>query len=256
MLEVSVIIPHREAGDALLRQSLLVSQVLARLQRSHEVLCVGHGSHAGQMAFPHFPTEGNLRVIKLSGGRDLSSALSAGVAAARGEVIVAMEAGEQFDAEQIGWLIERLARADMVFGRRRFGRGQKCWTWFTQLPRRMLLGLEARDPDCLFWAAQREAVLGLEMGRGMHRFLASLVSMRGYRVTEIHVDHQARQPVWRSLRLATGNLLAVWWLKRGREDYCAHEGVKTKSARSPMRHGADAGPTASIQRGSETRPVS
>jgi hypothetical protein len=118
-------------------------------------------------------------------------ALTAGIAAVRGDVVVAMEAGPQYSAEQIALLVSYLSRADLVFGHRRRGRMAKAWHRVARIPRWLVWGLDVRDPACLFWAARHEAVAGLQLSRGMYRHLPLLVRSRGYRVGETYVKHQS-----------------------------------------------------------------
>jgi hypothetical protein len=131
------------------------------------------------------------------------------------------------------WLLERLSRADLVLGRRQSSRSAKLQQAAMQLPRRLLLGLEVRDPDCLFWAARREAITGLDLQPGMHRFLGSMVTTRGFRVAEIHVDHQAGcGGQWPDSRPSLGNLLCAWWQRRNGRPYCVAEvGIESTDRR-------------------------
>jgi hypothetical protein len=144
----------------------------------------------------------------------VSVALAAGIAAARGEVLIVSEAGEQYPPDQILVLLAQLARADLVFGRRRLGAWAKLVHRLARIPRWLLLGLEVRDPDCLFWAAHREAVEGLQLTRGMYRYVPWLVAVRGFRVSETYVEHRPQPRRWRDSRPNPGDLLAAWWLSR------------------------------------------
>lgn len=226
MIHFSAIVPHRGATEELPRQLRQVAEVLRGFGRPFEVLLVDDGptNDAEAAAWRQRCDEviPDARLLRLDRGGGLSAAISAGIAAARGEVLIAMAAGGQYRAEQIGWLVERLSRADLVVGRRQRPRWTKAWLAAAQLPRRLLLGLDARDPDCLFWAARREAVERLALSAGMHRFLAPLVAARGYRVGEIYVDcadsprgaddcllSEESGPL-----LAAGNLLCAWWQRR------------------------------------------
>jgi hypothetical protein len=161
----------------------------------------------------------SIRALSVARDAGLSAALAAGIAAARGDVLIAVEASRQYLPEQIEWLLKRLVRADLIIGRRTRGPLAKLALGVMQLPRRVLLGLEVRDPDCLFWAARREAVADLPLAAGMHRFLGSLVATRGYRVTEIYIDHTPREqmPHGRDGRASLRNLLSVWRERRKEE---------------------------------------
>ncbi len=82
------------------------------------------------------------------------------------------------------------------------------------LPQRWLLGADLRSTDCLFWAARREAITGLESARGTARFLPWLVAMRGFRVGETTVRFQPGHEPARDVWPHPADLLAVWWLRR------------------------------------------
>jgi len=234
MIHCSAIVPYREASDEMPRQTARVAEVLCGFGRPFEILLVEDGPSGGEPAAPIELDQNALpavRLLRLDRRGGLSAALSAGIAAARGEVLLAMAPGDQYRAEQIGWLVERLSRADLVVGRRPRPRWMKGWLAASQLPRRLFLGLDARDPDCLFWAARREAVERLTLSAGMHRFLAPLVAARGYRVCEIHVDaagpsrgaeHRLLSEESGSL-LAAGNLLYTWWQRRNARPIEARE---------------------------------
>jgi glycosyltransferase involved in cell wall biosynthesis len=236
MIHFSAIVPYRGASDELRRQTARVAEVLRGFGVPFEILLVEDGPSGGDRPAPieldHHALP-SVRFLRLNHRGGLSAALSAGIAAARGEVLFGMAPDGQFRAEQIGWLVERLSRADLVVGRRPRPRWMKAWLAAARLPRRLFLGLDARDPDCLFWAARREAVERLTLSAGMHRFLAPLVAARGYRVCEIHVDaagpsrgaeHRFLSEESGSL-LAAGNLLYTWWQRRNARPIEAREAM-------------------------------
>lgn len=214
-MRYSVLIPHRNLAPALQGQLGQLCRVLRQLAGEHELICIDDSSTPEQFAAVQdlLPAHPALRLLRLDHPQGTSAALTAGLEAARGEVIVAVSAGCEYRADQIPQLLENLARADVVFGRRGRGPLAKMVHRVARIPRWFLLGLDVRDPDCLFWAARREAVVGLQLGRGMCRFLAPLVVMRGFRVTEVAVESQGRRQSAGDGRRSLGNLLAVWWLR-------------------------------------------
>jgi glycosyltransferase involved in cell wall biosynthesis len=190
---------------------------------AYEVICIDDGSNVQtRRALARLEQQHPcLKVLHHDRPSGLSAALSTGLAAARGDVVVALEGSGQYRADQIPWLVERLSRADLVVGRRHSGRLAKIWQAVLQLPRRLLLGTEVRDPDCVFWAARREAVEGLTLTYGMHRFLGSLVANRGFRVAEIHVDHDRRRRfrLGRESWPSPMNLTSAWLGRRLSESH-------------------------------------
>ncbi|MHB1037958.1 MAG: glycosyltransferase family 2 protein [Pirellulales bacterium] len=217
MVHYSVLVPQRDAADTFARQLPELCGTLDCLGQPYEVIAIDEGSagpsvSAWRELLTRYPC---LRVLRMNPACGTSAALIAGIAAARGEVVVAVEAGDQYPPDQICKLVDRLARTDLVVGCRRRSRLAKIGLGFLYLPRRILLGREVRDPDCLFWAARREAIEGIQLFRGMHRFLPWLVSSRGFRVGQVHVDHRRR---WRWPGLfewltRSGDLWATWWLR-------------------------------------------
>jgi len=217
MVQLSVLIPARDAGDEVARQLPEVIRAAAALAETFEVIGIDDGGQFESVQLwrrllTEYP---QLRVLRLEERQGLSAALAAGIAAAKGQIIVTMEPGPRYLPEQISWLTERLSRADLVHGRRRRSRLVRFLQAFTMWPRRLLFGVEVRDPTCLFWAARREAVAGLDLGRGMHRFVGALMAVKGFRVCEITVDHRpARRPRGHFSLPSLMNLLVVWYLRK------------------------------------------
>lgn len=218
MIQHSLLLPQRNAAEIVRRRLPGLCRVLDRLGGAYEVVCVDDASRPEQVKLLEKLLSGTVefRLIQLERPAGLASALTAAIAAAVGEVVIAVEASDQYDEAQIPRLVRHLVRADLVFGRRRRGWATSLGRLVGLLPRRLLVGLEVHDPDCLFWAGRREAVQGIELLPGMHRFLGSLVSARGYRVDEMPVDPcrggDRAMPDWSGY--GPGALLTVWWLRR------------------------------------------
>jgi glycosyltransferase involved in cell wall biosynthesis len=225
MIHTSVLIPQRDAGAAIAAQMPRLRLTLDRLGRPYEIIVIDDGSapltrHILEDLLKQQPS---VRVLHLDRPAGISAALTAGIAAARGEVLVTIEAGQRYRSEQIAELLSQLVRADLVFGRERRSGLSKVWHRLGRLPRWLLLGLEVRNPECLFWAARKESLAGLELPRGMYRYLPTLVAMRGYRVGEIPI-----QPLFPSRSAVEGfpnpgDLLAAWWLRRRWQNFTVNE---------------------------------
>jgi glycosyltransferase involved in cell wall biosynthesis len=227
MVQFSILIPQRNAGQVLATLVRQLDRQLAREGKLYEIICIDDASdQAMNDKLAELRAEhAALRVVKLKRTSGFSAALTVGIQAAQGEIVVLCEPSGQYRVEQIAHLVERLARADLVCGRRQRGRLAKMLLALAQAPRRLLLGLEVRDPDCLFWAARREALAGIELLPGMHRFLGSLVTTRGFRVTEMHVDHTpgSRYRIGLEGWPRLGNLLMTWWQRRSYRNVEASE---------------------------------
>lgn len=244
MTHYSVLIPQRDAGEQLKQQLPQVVAALTRLARPYEVICIDDGSAPPtQQVLASLSAQYTaLRSLRLEKSRGLSVALTAGIAAARGDVVIAMEVGPQYAAEQIALLISYLSRADLVFGHRRLDPLAKTWHRVARIPRWLMWGLDVRDPTCLFWAARHEAVQGLQLSRGMFRHLPLLVRLRGYRVSETYVKHRPGVPSTSDGWCSPSSLLAAIRACRRPRLYLPNEapGVEFAEHRSKIRHRKDA----------------
>jgi len=239
MVRFSLLVPQRGAAGMVARRLPEWIDVLDGLDPSYEVVVVDDGSppESLEMLKPLLAEHETFRVIRLDRPGGLAAAVTAGIAAARGDVLIATDASEQYPAREIPRLVGCLARVDLVFGRRHRSRVTKICRSIAGWPDRFLLSGVVHDPDGLFWAARHEAVAGVELGRGMHRYLGPLVAARGFRVDEISVQHcpSARAATIRSRRFRLADLLGVWWLQRRGQAVLSREIVVAKANHRQMR---------------------
>ena len=240
-IRYSVLIPVCRAAAAVIEQLAALRSTMERLGEPYEVICIDDASASESFAELQANAQGNpaLRLLRLERPAGASSAVAAGISAARGEILIALDP-VQTRCEQIPLLLKRLSRADAVFGKRETIGFAKWRQRFVRIPRGLLLGLEVRDPECLFWAARREAVADFEPARGMLRYLSSLIAMRGFRVTEVGVqsapvDSSAnrRNPIdgWPN----PGDLLNIWWRRRRYRACEAREVAAVELGQSTLR---------------------
>jgi glycosyltransferase involved in cell wall biosynthesis len=198
--ELSIVIPlynEEENVDPLLGELM---ECLRRLDRRHEVICVDDGSSDGTFAAlaqaaRRYPT---LRVVRFRRNFGQTAAMSAGIEAARGDVIVPMDGDLQNDPADIGRLVGELERGhDVVSGWRR---DRKDKEFGRKLPSRIanrlissVSGVRLHDYGCSLKAYRREVLDGVRLYGEMHRFIPIYASWQGARVTEVEVNHRARR---------------------------------------------------------------
>ena len=194
MLQHTVLIPQRNAHSRVAALLPRLESVLDQMSQTYEVIVIDDGSPSPiQQPLRQLQAEHPcLRVLRLDRHAGSGAALTAGIAAARGQVVVALDPNGRYSLDDVPRLIQRLARADAVFGCRRAGPVARSLRALVQLPRRMSQKLLVRDPRCLFWAARHEALEGLELSGRRYRQLPELVARSGYRVGELHVDQLPR----------------------------------------------------------------
>jgi hypothetical protein len=159
--------------------------------------------------------------MRLEPSTGLSAELTAAIAVARGEIIIVV--GPNRPIAKIPHLIAALSRGDLAIGRRRQTPLADAWQRVKRMPGSLLPGSRVGDLDELFWAAWREAVVGLEMTRGMARYLPTLVAARGFEVCEMPFDCQDETSKGSEGWAHPGDLLATWWLSRRHRKLASNE---------------------------------
>ncbi|HKC61276.1 MAG TPA: glycosyltransferase family 2 protein [Myxococcales bacterium] len=198
--ELSVVIPlyNEEANVEPLLAELL--GVLRGLARTFEVICVDDGSRDGTFArlAQVAQREPALRVIRFRLNFGQTAAMSAGIEAARGAVIVPMDGDLQNDPADIARLLARLDEGyDVVSGWRR---DRKDKEFGRKLPSRIanrlisaISGVRLHDYGCSLKAYRRDVLRDVKLYGEMHRFIPIYASWQGARVTEMVVNHRARK---------------------------------------------------------------
>ena len=222
--ELSVVIPlYNEAENvAPLLDELFLA--LRALGRSFEVICVDDGSSDPTYAEleRYAARESSLRVIRFRLNFGQTAAMSAGIEAARGSVIIPMDGDLQNDPADIGLLIAKLDEGfDVVSGWRKKRRdtefGRKLPSKIANLLISALSGVRLHDYGCSLKAYRREVLEGVKLYGEMHRFIPVYASWQGARVTELVVNHRARRAgkskygLWRTLHVVL-DLMVVKFL--------------------------------------------
>ena len=221
---LSLVIPaynEEETIGVLLRR---VGEALAAMDRPFEVLLIDDGSTD---ATPRLLRDGLsqytwLRVLRMARNGGQSAAFDAGFRAARGVLIATIDADLQNEPEEIPRLIALLDDCDMVTGwrqRRNDTSLRRIQSRIANFIRNWISQEDIHDSACSLKVYKRECLEGIQLFNGMHRFLPTLVKMRGFRVKEVPVSHCQRfagTPKYgfrnRALR-AFIDLLAVRWMK-------------------------------------------
>jgi glycosyltransferase involved in cell wall biosynthesis len=226
--EISVVAPcHNEAGN--LRP--LTDAIRAALEPSHlqyELVLVDDGSSDGTWETLQQLGRADRRVrgLRFAFNCGQSAALWAGMKAARGRIIVTLDADMQNPPGDIPKLLAGLKQADCVCGSRVEARARgDGWvriasSRIANWVRNKVSGETIRDAGCCFRAFRRECIADVRFFKGAHRFLPTLIKLDGFTVAEVPVNHQPRHAgqahygVWNRLFKSSGDLLAVRWMKK------------------------------------------
>jgi glycosyltransferase involved in cell wall biosynthesis len=198
-----------------------------------EILFVDDGSTDSTRATLREAQEKNprLRVARLRRNLGQTAAMAAGFRVARGRAIVTLDGDLQNDPADIPRLVAMLKDWDAVCGVR-IGRQDSGWKRLSSRIangfRNWVTGDDIIDTGCTLKAYRRECLERLELYQGMHRFLPTLLKMRGYRVTQVPVSHHPRRRgktkygTWGRLKKGLADVWAVRWMKKNRIDFGAY----------------------------------
>jgi dolichol-phosphate mannosyltransferase len=169
-----------------------------------------------------------IRILRFRRNLGQTAALAAGFHHARGEAVVTLDGDLQNDPADIPALVEKLESCDVVCGIRVRRRDN----WVKRISSRIANGVrnwatkdDIVDTGCTLKAYRKVCVEHLELYNGMHRFLPTLLRMRGFRVTQTPVSHHPRLSgktkygTWGRLLKGLPDVYVVRWMKRNRIDY-------------------------------------
>jgi dolichol-phosphate mannosyltransferase len=227
VVDLSVVIPVYDEEQNLPIVWPELRSVLEPLGLAFEVLFVDDGSRdrSAELIRGFRETDPRVRLVRLKANAGETAATDAGFKAARGTWVVTMDADLQNDPHDIPTLLGHLDRWDAVTGWR-VHRGDGD-SWLRRISSRVanqvrngLSDESIQDSGCTFRAFRRECLRDLVLYRGFHRFIPTLLRMRGYRVLEVPVHHrprrfgQSKYGVLNRVFVATVDLLAVRWMKQ------------------------------------------
>jgi glycosyltransferase involved in cell wall biosynthesis len=226
MRDLSVVIPVYNEEENLPPLWEELRGVLDTLGLSFEVVFVDDGSRdrSAEIIRGFRERDPRVRLVRLKANAGETAATDAGVKAAGGRWVVTMDADLQNDPHDIPAMLGHLEQWDAVTGWR-VNRGEgdgivrRASSRIANRVRNALSEETIQDSGCTFRAFRRECLRGLVLYRGFHRFIPTLLKMRGYRVLEVPVKNrprrfgQSKYGVMNRVFVATADLLVVRWMK-------------------------------------------
>ncbi|HEY8900406.1 MAG TPA: glycosyltransferase family 2 protein [Chthoniobacterales bacterium] len=193
MPSLSVVVPLYNEEENV---PILQSEIAAALDgMDYELILVDDTSTDGTVAAVKPAPE--VRLLRFVRNQGQSAAMIAGIAAARGAIIVMLDGDLQNDPADIPRLVAEIEKgADLVCGyraRRADTLSKKITSRIANYVRSRFVGDGIRDTGCTLKAMRRECASALVPFKGVHRFIPALVKNAGFKLVEIPVNHRARQ---------------------------------------------------------------
>ncbi len=222
--ELSFVIPAFNEAENLPTLLGELRAAIAATGRTHELILVDDGSTDGTAEWLRAEANRDRALVPVVLVRNAgqSAALAAGLDRARGEVVVTMDADLQNDPADLPLLLSALEFADVVSGVRLHRQDdwkRRVSSNVANTVRRLVLRDPVTDIGCSFKAYRAQALVGLPVFAGVHRFLPALCAFRGARFTEVPISHRPRRHgvskygignrLWRGI----ADLVGVQWLK-------------------------------------------
>lgn len=226
----SVVIPVYNEEECLPHLFDRLSETLPALGGDYEIIFVDDGSadRSAEILKGRAKADPRVRVIEFEANCGQSSAFDAGFKAARGEVVITLDADLQNDPADIPKLLEKLDEYDAVSGWRAKRQDpflKRISTKIANFVRNKLSGESVRDSASSLKVFRREALMKVRMFNGAHRFMPTLIKMEGHRVTEVPVSHHPRRAgkakygIGNRMFRAFYDLIGVRWMKSRRLKY-------------------------------------
>lgn len=200
MTEISVVVPIYNEEES-------VGQLVARLHaaltttgRSYEIVLIDDGSrdHSWRKMKELATQYPGLHLIQFRRNFGQTAAMSAGFNESHGGIIITMDADLQNDPADIPILLAEMEKGfDVVSGWRR---DRKDTYINRRLPSMIanslissITGVHLHDYGCTLKAYRREIVQNIQLYGELHRFIPALASWVGGKISEVVVNHHARQ---------------------------------------------------------------
>jgi dolichol-phosphate mannosyltransferase len=196
---ISLVIPLCDEQPTLRELHDRIVGVAERHQYDLEIVFVDDGStddswnEICQLA----EEDSRVRGIRFRKNFGKAAGLTAGFAAARGDVVITLDADLQDDPQEIPRFLAELDDGyDMVSGWKQVRHDP----WHKVLPSRVfnamigwLTGVRLHDHNCGMKAYRRQVLQEVAFQGGLYRFITVLAAARGFKVGEIVVEHHPRQ---------------------------------------------------------------
>lgn len=201
MPDISFVIPLYNEEESLTELHAWIARVMQNFGRTYEVILVDDGStdQSWQVIAKLAAAHSEVRGIRFRRNYGKSAGLNVGFEAAKGNVVITMDADLQDSPEEVpelyrmitdegwhivsGWKQKRYDPISKTIP-------TKLFNWAT----RSMSGIALHDFNCGLKAYRSDVIKGIEVYGEMHRYIPVIAKWAGFgRITEKVVQHQERK---------------------------------------------------------------
>jgi glycosyltransferase involved in cell wall biosynthesis len=200
-MDLTVVVPLYNEEESLKELNDWIERVMQSNHFSYEIIYVDDGSSDSSWKVINELSKSNKHVkgVRFRRNYGKSAALNEGFKAAKGNVVITLDADLQDSAEEIPELYRMIVEEgyDMVSGWKKKRHDpitktipSRFYNWTT----RKLTGIKLHDMNCGLKAYKNELVKNIEVYGEMHRYIPIIAKWEGYgNIGEKVVQHQKRK---------------------------------------------------------------
>jgi len=193
---VSFVIPCYNEEESL---ALLYNGIAEHTEYPFEIIFIDDGStdRSREVVRRLHEKDERVRLIAFRKNFGKAAALQAGFQSCRGDIVITMDADLQDEPAEIGHFIQKIGEGFDVVSGWKFTRNDPLEK---RLPSKLFnkvvsktSGVKLHDFNCGFKAYRGEVVKSINVYGELHRYIPVLAHRKGFRITEISVQHNPRR---------------------------------------------------------------
>lgn len=200
-MKLSIIFPLKNEVENLPPLLKAIYQVINENGYEYEIIAIDDGSKDDSLRIlkDAATKDKNLKVVSFRTSAGQTAALSAGIEASSGDILIPIDADMENNPDDIPLLLSKIEEGyDVVSGWRKDRWKGKYFT--RKLPSVIANGIISRitgvylhDYGCTLKAYRRSIIQDVHLYGEMHRFIPAYASWQGAKVTEVPVRYESRR---------------------------------------------------------------
>lgn len=197
-IEISLVIPAYNEQDNIQLLHQKIRNTLSKLNKTHEIIFIDDGSRDNtfQELLRLRKKDEAVKIIRFTRNFGQTAAWDVGFKNSSGKYIITMDADLQNEPADIPLLIQKLEEGyDSVSGwrfERKDSISKRILSLFANFLRRQITKEKIHDAGCSLKIYKRECLEDINLYGEMHRYITTILALKGYKIGEIKTTHHER----------------------------------------------------------------